>query len=112
MFCPKCKAEYVTGITLCADCDIPLVDRLPEERKTEKRKHVHPKMNYIEVLITSNAGELALVKSVLDDVGIEYFIKGEHLQIAYSCADPARLMVSEDDVKEVQKILQQLTQEA
>ena len=106
MFCPKCKAEYVTGITLCADCDIPLVDRLPEERKTEKRKHIHPKMNYIEVLITSNAGELA------DDVGIEYFIKGEHLQIAYSCADPARLMVSEDDVKEVQKILQQLTQEA
>ncbi|MGB3480041.1 MAG: DUF2007 domain-containing protein [bacterium] len=105
MFCPKCRAEYVAGITVCADCDVPLVDRLPEEGK-----YIHTKLKYVEVLITSNVGELVLVKSVLDDAGIEYFIRGEHLQIAYSAADPARLMVREDYVKEVQKILQQLIQ--
>jgi hypothetical protein len=30
MFCPKCKAEYLHGVTRCSDCDIALVERLPE----------------------------------------------------------------------------------
>jgi hypothetical protein len=31
MFCPQCKAEYRQGFTRCADCDVALVDELPEE---------------------------------------------------------------------------------
>ena len=34
-FCPNCKAEYVAGITRCSDCDLPLVDHLPEEQHVE-----------------------------------------------------------------------------
>lgn len=30
-WCPKCKNEYVEGITTCADCDVALVDELPKE---------------------------------------------------------------------------------
>jgi hypothetical protein len=30
-FCPTCRAEYRPGIERCADCDVPLVDELPEE---------------------------------------------------------------------------------
>ena len=30
-WCPKCKNEYVEGVTVCPDCDIELVDELPEE---------------------------------------------------------------------------------
>lgn len=30
-WCPKCKNEYVEGITVCPDCDTELVDELPEE---------------------------------------------------------------------------------
>ncbi len=29
MWCPKCKTEYVNGITKCADCGIDLVESLP-----------------------------------------------------------------------------------
>lgn|ERR1700735_406844 len=28
MFCPKCKAEYLAGITRCPDCDEALVAKL------------------------------------------------------------------------------------
>ena len=30
MFCPQCHAEYREGFVECADCHIPLVDRLPD----------------------------------------------------------------------------------
>ena len=30
-WCPKCKNEYQDGITMCADCNIPLVDELPND---------------------------------------------------------------------------------
>lgn len=44
MWCPKCKNEYVSGITTCADCGVDLVETLQtedyasdfsEERQTE-----------------------------------------------------------------------------
>lgn len=31
MFCPKCKAEYREGFTVCAECGVPLVEKLPEQ---------------------------------------------------------------------------------
>ena len=33
MFCPKCKAEYREGFTMCADCKILLVYELPSEKE-------------------------------------------------------------------------------
>ena len=30
-WCPKCKNEYREGVTVCPDCDVELVDELPEE---------------------------------------------------------------------------------
>jgi len=32
MFCPICKAEYRLGFTQCSDCQVPLVETLPDER--------------------------------------------------------------------------------
>src|SRR5436305_13764768 len=31
MFCPRCGGEYREGFTWCADCDVALVEDLPEE---------------------------------------------------------------------------------
>lgn len=30
-WCPKCRDEYVEGVTVCADCGVALVDELPED---------------------------------------------------------------------------------
>lgn len=43
MWCPKCKAEYVEGITTCVDCDIALVDKLTEEMYTQDEIFELPK---------------------------------------------------------------------
>ncbi len=31
MFCPKCKAEYREGFTVCAECGVPLVEKLSDQ---------------------------------------------------------------------------------
>ncbi|MBE5958062.1 MAG: hypothetical protein E7254_04260 [Lachnospiraceae bacterium] len=36
-WCPKCRNEYIDGITTCVDCNIPLVDELPQEEETVKQ---------------------------------------------------------------------------
>lgn len=35
MWCPKCKAEYRKGITICAECGAELVEKLDEENDKE-----------------------------------------------------------------------------
>lgn len=37
MWCPKCKNEYVAGITQCADCGVALVDSLEEYEASMKK---------------------------------------------------------------------------
>ena len=34
-WCPKCKCEYIAGITVCADCGCELVDELVEEKNAQ-----------------------------------------------------------------------------
>lgn len=32
-WCPKCKNEYIAGISICKDCNVPLVDSLDDDIK-------------------------------------------------------------------------------
>src|SRR6267143_3026603 len=32
MFCAQCKAEYLPGVTRCSDCNVALVEHLPESK--------------------------------------------------------------------------------
>jgi hypothetical protein len=34
MYCPECRAEYRPGFTHCSDCDVALVEELPEEESS------------------------------------------------------------------------------
>lgn len=41
-WCPKCKNEYVAGITHCPDCDVDLVDEITEEESIEPEIEMDP----------------------------------------------------------------------
>jgi hypothetical protein len=101
MFCPKCRAEYREGFRTCADCNIELVDELAPEPEPEF-------VDYEEILATYNRADMALIKSILDAENITYFFKGEYFAYVNPLADPARLMVRKDQVRDAKNVLKGL----
>lgn len=98
MFCPKCRTEYQKGIGICADCGTPLVEILDPEPEAEY-------VEYDEVLAIFSAGEIALMKSLLNDAQITYYFKGEMFNYVDPLIQPARLMVRRDQVADALEII-------
>jgi hypothetical protein len=98
MFCPECKAEYLDGVTTCAGCGVPLVAVLPPEPD-------HSGEGFVHVLSTYNAGDVAVVQSILEGTDIEYFIKGKNFNEMEPLVQPAQLYVARHQVNTVKELL-------
>ena len=97
MFCPQCRREYREGFYTCKDCGISLVTELPLEP-------AQGCLEFEEILISLSASDVAMIKSLLDSEGINYYFKGES---PYSNASPT-LMVRKDQAEEARQILEGL----
>ncbi|MDP2605704.1 MAG: DUF2007 domain-containing protein [Deltaproteobacteria bacterium] len=101
MYCPKCKGEYREGFTQCADCQIPLVDELPQSESDDAP------IDLVEVLSTADPGLIALVKSVLEAEDIPYLAHGEHFSRMHATI-PVRFLVAKEDVEVAREVLKDL----
>jgi hypothetical protein len=100
MFCPECRSEYIDGITVCTECNIPLVESIPAE----------PEMyTFVKILSTFNLADIAVIKSMLDDGEITYYFIGENFNQIDQLVQPARLFVREDQADEAREVLKTLT---
>ena len=102
MFCPNCKAEYREGFTHCSDCDVDLVPSLSESGKKEGG---NDDVTFIPILSTFNLGDIAILKSILNDQGIEYFLQGENTAHIRGYMDPTILMVRNDQAESIKELL-------
>ncbi len=68
MICPNCGAEYRFGTGHCDACG---VDAMEPSTSPEGSVPLVP------LVSTSDLGYLPVVKSLLDSVGIPYFVQGE-----------------------------------
>ena len=77
MYCPKCRTQYVDDVKECFDCNVPLVDNLPEETPIEKIKWV---------ALPPVKGDIYadMVEEVLNKRNIPHFTKSDWFTTAYS----------------------------
>ena len=105
MFCPKCGAEYREGFYECADCHVQLVWELPPE---PEKKHIRH-LELITVVKVENTIHLALVKSILEEAGIPFIVKGiiSDDVILVGNVD-AEVQVDREDEQEAKRLLAEL----
>jgi len=102
MFCPSCKSEYEEGIRICAECGAELVPELPTEEPPRW-------IDFEEILTTFNAGDIALIKSILDGEEISYYFHGEGFNYVQPLVQAPKLMVQKDQAEEAREILKDLS---
>ena len=105
MFCPECRFEFIEGVTECPDCKVALVGTLPPEEYGVAREDV---TDYLPLVRTFSAKDIALIHSVLGGINIRYFIQGENFTHVRPMADPAILMIAEEDIEDAKELLKDL----
>ena len=107
MFCPKCKSEYGEGIQKCPECDVDLVKELTEEDF----------VNFVKVFESSDPNLTVIIKSILDDADIKYFVPGDNMQSILGAkfafafgADigNAVFLVSQEDAETTKELLKEV----
>ncbi len=58
-YCPSCGYEFQKGITVCPDCKVPLLDKLPETKKTEEHE------KWVIIRRVSVMGEGKIIRGLL-----------------------------------------------
>jgi Putative prokaryotic signal transducing protein len=75
LFCPRCGAEYRSGIARCPDCDVELVHE-PPTRDQEIASDVRLGPDLVRVYSSPNPTIAHLVEGILTGEGIECAVYG------------------------------------
>lgn len=81
-FCPVCQSEYRPGFARCADCDVDLVDQLPEDSKN---------LEMVEAGTLPDPSFAGMVSEIMSNEGIPCALTGNEREgILPGAADPTR----------------------
>lgn len=103
--CPNCESslelsedERISGKVHCPECE-SLIDFNINPPKVFNRE------NYVELLSSLNQGDIGLIKSILDNANIEYYIFGENFLSVRPLLQPARFYVNKNKLEEAKELL-------
>src|SRR4051794_21598394 len=71
MFCPECGVEFEDDVSVCADCEVALVDGNGEDEEEDGE------MSFAPLVESMDVGFFSMVTSRLEEAGIPWFVQGE-----------------------------------
>jgi hypothetical protein len=106
-FCPNCKVEYRSGITLCADCQVNLVESLPQPTPEEIEAANLYRLDDLAVLAEfNNISEAEMIQELLAENQIETTLRGQGDQysIFVGSVEPVTLLVEKHNLESAREI--------
>jgi uncharacterized OB-fold protein len=101
-FCPKCKSEYIDGVTTCEDCGSALVEERPAPEPREAGQ-------FVEIWKTQGEMDAQLIRALLESHGINVLFRGEALRLTHGLTvdglAEVRILVPADQAKRSREIL-------
>ncbi|MDO8585675.1 MAG: DUF2007 domain-containing protein [Armatimonadota bacterium] len=76
-FCPKCRYEYVEGVAVCPDCDVPLERVLPPEETPKSSSGDEP----TPLMVAQDVIEADIIKTILGSAGIPVLVQSDTMHI-------------------------------
>ena len=103
--CPNCKYEYVPGITICPDCNSPLVDAIELENYTELSERdwvlIYSAFSEIDAnMLKENLESAEIAVSILSQKDSSFPVPGD--------LSPIKLFVKKADVQEALEFIQEV----
>lgn len=108
MYCPECRSEFVAGVTVCPDCEVPLVAELPPLGE-------EPTFELVTVFESGDPAALAAAKSALLGAQVSFSLVGERIQTLFGVGPlgsgfnqvtgPAKIQVRGDEADEARAVL-------
>lgn len=103
--CPDCKAEYQDGITMCTDCQVALVESLPQPTPEEVAEANLYRLDELAVVADfSNASEAKMIQELLTGNKIESTLRGQEDRYFVGLTRPVSLMVEKHNLKSAREI--------
>lgn len=103
--CPNCSCELelsdeerVSGKAHCPECEALIIINANPPKVLNKE-------NYFELLSSMNQGDIALIKSVLDDAGLDYYVFGQNFLSVDPLIQPVKFFVNENQLKDAKELL-------
>lgn len=72
MYCPKCKCQFIEGISICPDCQVELVEQLPQDSIEGSDE-----FEAVKLISTSNNIESDMIIDLLTNNDIPSFKKSK-----------------------------------
>ena len=92
-FCPSCQSEYRPGFTLCKDCDVELVESLPEAKPEEG---INTAVELVELATFPDHPEAEMIRELLEENGIVTVLMSDAGAGISPLSSPSTLLVSRD----------------
>jgi hypothetical protein len=101
MFCPLCKAEYRPGFSHCSDCDVDLVERLPDCAADAEVSRSQSCIAYS----TDQQENCAIVCEGLRAAGIPFEVLQQSYQFLKSVERKFRICVPRDSYSRAEEVI-------